>query len=149
MLPPPTCLTVGVVFMGLKVSPSLLKTCCCSFWPNNLLFVPSDHRVFLKKVFFPSPCNQQQTPVELWVAVSRATAASHVDTHLIVGTDTCLPAASSSLQTSFLFFFVWLILTNFLSAAGLCYLPDRGSDTTVCIYICSNTDAGTDRQRDG
>ena len=53
MLPPPTCVTVGVVFLGLKVSPSLLKTYCCSFWPNNLLFVPSDHRVFLKKVFFP------------------------------------------------------------------------------------------------
>ena len=47
ILPAP-CLTVGLVFLGLKASPSLLQTNCCALWPNNLVFVSGYHRFFLQ-----------------------------------------------------------------------------------------------------
>uniref|UniRef100_A0A3B5R4F5 Ig-like domain-containing protein n=1 Tax=Xiphophorus maculatus TaxID=8083 RepID=A0A3B5R4F5_XIPMA len=49
ILPPP-CLTVGMVFLGLKASPFLLQTYCWVLWPNSSIFVSSDHRTFLQKV---------------------------------------------------------------------------------------------------
>ena len=48
ILPAP-CWTVGVVFLELKASPSVLQTYCCSLWSNNSVFVSSDQRVFLQR----------------------------------------------------------------------------------------------------
>ena len=119
----------------------------CSIWsqsfpPKSFFFV----HVISRKLQWSSKV------LYLGQGLLSCTSASDVDAQLTVDTGTCLPAVSNSLQNSFLVVFVWLstILTNFLTAAGdiLCYLPDRGSDTTVWIYICSNTDAGTDWQRD-
>lgn len=44
-----TQLTAGEVFLGLKVPPSFLKPYCCSFWPNNSIFVSCGHRVYSKQ----------------------------------------------------------------------------------------------------
>uniref|UniRef100_A0A0E9P6V5 Uncharacterized protein n=1 Tax=Anguilla anguilla TaxID=7936 RepID=A0A0E9P6V5_ANGAN len=51
---PPLCLTVGMVFLGLKASPCSLQTSLWSLWPNNSIFVSSDHRTFPQKVVFLS-----------------------------------------------------------------------------------------------
>uniref|UniRef100_A0A0E9SFL0 Uncharacterized protein n=1 Tax=Anguilla anguilla TaxID=7936 RepID=A0A0E9SFL0_ANGAN len=43
-----------MVFLGLKASPCSLQTYLWSLWPNNSIFVSSDHRTFPQKVVFLS-----------------------------------------------------------------------------------------------
>ena len=40
----PPCLTVGMVFLGLKATPFLHQMKDTSLWPNNSIFVSSDHK---------------------------------------------------------------------------------------------------------
>lgn len=142
ILPPP-CLTVGMVFLGLKASPFLLQTYCWALCPNSSIFVSSDHRTFLQKVL----------PLSMWSAANFSQALRccfwskgsllarqplspwRCKTRLTVDTDTCVPAASNSWQICFLVVLGWLFirLTNFLSTAGdsLHFLPDRGGDKTM------------------
>lgn len=48
-VPPLPCLTVGTMFLGLKVSPRFLQTYYLSLWPNVSLFVSSDRKHFSRR----------------------------------------------------------------------------------------------------
>ena len=125
MILPPPCLVVGLVFLGLKASPSLLQTYFCS------VFLPSDHRTFLQKAFklewsFKVLLLEEELPSS-WIL------SAHADIKPCGHWQLC-SSSFSFIQTCFLMILGWLltILTNGLSAAGdsLCFLPDGGSNTT-------------------
>ena len=108
-------------------APCLTVSYCCSMWSDN--FVSYNLvRVFLQRVFslaMWSAANFSQAwRCPVWSKgsfLSRQPLSScWCETHSTVDTDTCLPAASNSLQTCFLVVFGWLltVLTSFLSAAS-------------------------------
>ena len=120
MFPPP-CLTVYMVFLGLKASLSHLQIYCWSSLLNNKIY-----RVFFVHVISSKLCDVKHA----WLS-------------------TLSPVLQQLLLYCRLAFWliklvrmVWLILTNFLSTLGnnLHHLPDYGSDSTVpsTLYLQTN-----------
>ena len=77
---------------------------------KQLIFVSSDHRVFLQKVFSLSMGSAANFSRALSSVSGVRASFFSCKTCLTVDTDTCLPAAPNSLQNSFLaffFFYIW------------------------------------------
>ena len=57
IIDPPLRFTVGMVFLGQMASPNFLQTYFTSSWPNNSIFVSSDHKTRLRNMLFLSRCS--------------------------------------------------------------------------------------------
>ena len=130
MILPPTHWTIGVVFLGSEASPSLLQTSCCSLWANYSVFDPSDHRVFLQRVFSLSMWSAAIFSWALRCRIWRKAfslvrpllSSCWCKTHLTVVTGTSPPAASNSLQTRLFVVFGWLVTICFSLSSRWCFV---------------------------
>jgi hypothetical protein len=111
MILPPPCFMAGMVFFGLQAPPFFLQTQQWSLWSNSSIFVSSDQRTFLQKVWSLSPCAVAKLSLAFYGgfgAVASSLLSGHsgyVDIglwlYLTVDIDTFVPVSSSIFTGSF------------------------------------------------
>ena len=148
MLPPPW-FTVGMVLFSLQASPFFLQTKRWSLWPNSSIFVWSNQRTFLQKVWSLSPyAGANRSLTFLWrfwssgfFLAERPFRLCRYRTCFTVDIDTFVPV-SSSIFTKFFAVVLGLIFTfctKVRSSLGdrTRLLPERYDGCVVpwCLYL--------------